>query len=54
VITHGAGSFSDEAAVPVIGMQSVTDLNLPWHFRMMVKTAVTNHSVFTTRHNGKL
>jgi len=53
VIAHSARSLSDETAVPVVGMQSVPNLDLSRHFRMMVKTTVTNHSVFTTRHNGK-
>jgi len=35
-------------------MQSVPDLNFSGHFGMMVKTAVTDDSVLTTRHNGEL
>jgi len=54
VIAHSARSLCDEAAIPVIGMQSVPDLNLSRYFRMMVKTAVTNNSVFAKRNDGKL
>jgi len=35
-------------------MQSIPDLDLSRQFRMMVKTAVTNNSVFATRNDGKL
>ena len=35
-------------------MQSVPDLDLSRHFRMMEKTAVTDDSVFATRDDGKL
>jgi len=35
-------------------MQPVSDLDFSRHFRMMVKAAITNNSVFTTRHNGEL
>jgi len=54
MIAHSAGGFADEAAIPVTGMQSVPDLDLPRHFRMMVKAAVTNNSVFTAQHDRKL
>jgi len=54
VIAYSARSFGDEAAVPVIGMQSVPDLDLSRHFRMMVKTAVTKNCVFASQDNGKL
>jgi hypothetical protein len=53
VITHGAGGFSDEAAIPGIGMQSVSDFDLARHFRT-VETTITNNSVFTARDDGKL
>jgi len=54
VIAHSARSFSDEAAVPVVGMQSVPDLDLSWHFRMVKKTTVTNRRVVCAQDNGKL
>jgi len=54
MIAHSAGGFADEAAIPVTGMRSVPDLDLPRHFRMMVKAAVTNNSVFTAQHDRKL
>jgi len=54
MIAHSAGGFTNEAAIPVVGMQSVPDLDLPRHFRMMVKAAVTNKNVFASRHDGKL
>src|SRR5882762_8654097 len=54
VIAHRACGFSHEAAIPVIGMQPVADLDLPWHFRMMIKTAVTDNRVLATRDHGKL
>ena len=54
MIAYSARGFGDQAAIPVFGMQSVPDLDLSRHFRMMVKTAVTDNSVFATRHNGKL
>ncbi len=54
MIADSARGFGDKAAIPVIGMQSVPDLHLSRHFRMMVKTAVTNNSIFATQNNGKL
>jgi hypothetical protein len=54
MIAHSARCFSDKAAIPVIRVEPVPDLDLSRHFRMMVKTAVTDDRVFATRHNGKL
>jgi hypothetical protein len=54
VITNCECSFGEQAAIPVIGIQSVPDLDLARHFRMMVETAVTTNSVFATRDNSKL
>jgi hypothetical protein len=54
VITHSARCFRDEAAVPVIGVQSVPDFNFPRLFSVMIKTAVTDNRFFATRHHGKL
>jgi len=54
VLAYSARGFSDKAAIPVIGMQSVPDLDLSRYFWMMVKTAVTNKNVFASRHDGKL
>jgi len=54
VIAHRACGFSHEAAIPVIGMQAIPDLDLPWHFSMMIKTAVTDNRVLATWDHGKL
>jgi len=54
VIAHSTRGFADEAAVPVIGMQSVPDLDLPRHFSVMKETAVTDNRVLATWDHGKL
>ena len=54
VIANRARGFGDQAAIPVIGMQAVTDLDFPWHFSMMIKTAVTDNRVLATWDHGKL
>jgi len=54
VIAHSARGFGNEAAVPVIGIQSVPDLDLTWHFSMMEKTAVTDDRFLAARDHGKL
>jgi len=54
VIANRACGFGDQAAIPVIGMQPVTDLDLPWHFSMMIETAVTDNHVLATWDHGKL
>jgi len=54
VIAHSARGFTNEAAIPIIGMQSVPDLDFPRHFRVLKKPAVTDNPLFTTRDNGKL
>jgi len=54
VIAHSARGFGDEAKVPVIGIQSVPDLDLTRHFSVMKKTAVTDDRFLATRDNGKL
>jgi len=54
VIAHSARGFSDEAAIPVIGIQSVPDFDLARHFRVLKKTAVTDNPCFTARGHGKL
>jgi len=42
VISDGARTFSDEAAVPVIGVQSIADLDVfDAMLRMIKETAVT-------------
>jgi len=53
VIAHSARRFSDKAAIPIIRMQSVADLDLSRHFRMMMKTAVTDDCVRATWRDGK-
>jgi len=53
VLAYSARGFSDKAAIPVIGMQSVPDLDLSRYFWMMVKTAVTDDRDLTTWHYGK-
>jgi len=54
VISHGSRCFGDEAPIPVIGMQSIPDLDFSRYFRMMVKTTVTNDCVCVTGNNRKL
>ena len=62
MIAHGAGGFSGESAVPIIGMQSVTNLDvLDSMFRMMEEAAVAkqrevgfSHRRRIARHNGEL
>jgi len=54
VIAHRARGFGDEAAIPVIGMQSVADLDLPRHFSMLEKTAVADNRILAPRDHGKL
>jgi len=54
VIAHRTCGFSHEAAIPVIGMQAVPDLDLSWQFSMMIKTAVTDNRVLATCDHGKL
>jgi len=54
VIAHSARRFADEAAIPIIRMQSVPDLDFLRHFRVLKKTAVTDNPLFTTRDHGKL
>jgi len=55
VITHGARGLSNEAAVPVIWMQSVADLDVfDPVLRMIEETAVTDDHALATRDDGKL
>jgi len=55
VITHGARGFSNKAAVPVIGMESVPDLDVfDLMLRMIKETAVTDERILVTRENGEL
>jgi hypothetical protein len=54
VIADRARSFGDEAAIPVIGMQWVADLDLPRHFSVLEKTAVTDNRIFARRDHRKL
>jgi len=55
VVTHGPRGFGDEAAIPVIGMQSVTDFDVfDAIFRMIKETAVTDNCVPAARDDGKL
>jgi len=54
VIAHSARGFGDETTVPVIRIQSVSDLDLTRHFSVMKKTAVTDDRFLATRDNGKL
>jgi len=55
VITDGARGFGDEATVPVIGMQSVADLDVFDGMLGVIKeTAVTNNRVLAARDDGKL
>jgi len=55
VITDGARGFSNEAAVPVIGMQSIADLDvLDGVFWVIKETAVTNDRVLAAGDDSKL
>jgi len=55
VITNGARGFSNEAAVPVVGMQSIADLDVfDGMLRMIKETAVTYNPVLAARDDGKL
>src|SRR5438132_1340982 len=55
VISHGARGFSNKAAVPVIGMESVPDLDVfDVMLRMIKETAVTDERILVTRENGEL
>jgi hypothetical protein len=55
VITHGARGFSNEAVVPVVGMQAIADLDVFDGMLWVVKeTAVTYDHVLTARDDGKL
>jgi len=54
VLAHSARRLGNEAAIPVIGIQPVPDLNFTRHFSVMEKTAVTDDRVLATRDNGKL
>jgi hypothetical protein len=55
VITNSARGFGNEAAVPVIGIQSVADLDVfDAVFRMIKETAVTDDRILAARHDGKL
>jgi len=55
VITHGARGFSNKAAVPVIGMESVPDLDVfDLMLGMIKETAVTDERILVTRDNGEL
>ncbi|HEX3619344.1 MAG TPA: hypothetical protein VHU16_03140, partial [Candidatus Udaeobacter sp.] len=48
VITNSARGFGNEAAVPVIGIQSVADLDVfDAVLRMIKETAVTGNRVLT-------
>jgi len=55
VISDGARTFSNQAAVPVIGIQSIADLDVfDAMLRMMKETAVTDNRLFAPRDYGKL
>jgi len=55
VITDGARGFSNEAAVPVIGMQSIADLDIfDGVFWVVKETAVTHDRVLAAGDDGKL
>ena len=55
MIADGARGFSDEPAVPVIGIQSVADLDIfDAMLRMIKETAVTDNRVLAARDDGKL
>jgi len=54
VIANSARGFGDEAAIPVIGMQPIPDLDLSWQFSVMVKTTVADDRVFSLWNDGKL
>src|SRR5207247_2112242 len=50
-----AREFSNKAAVPVIGMESVPDLDVfDVMLRMIKETAVTDERILVTRENGEL
>jgi len=55
VITHGARGFSNETAVPVIGVQSVADLDVfDAMLRVIKETAVADECVLAAPDDGKL
>ena len=54
MIADSARGFSDETAIPVIGMQPISDLDFSWQFRVMVKTTVADDRVFSFWNDGKL
>jgi len=55
VITHGVRGFSNEAAVPVIGIESVPDLDVfDLMLGMIKETAVTDERILVTQDNGEL
>jgi len=55
VIAYCTRSFSNEAAVPVIRIKAVADLDVfDAVLRMMKETAVTDDRVLAARHDGKL
>jgi len=55
VITNSARGFGNEAAVPVIGIQSVADLDVfDAVLRMIKETAVTDDRILAARDYGKL
>jgi|SRR5438046_3549677 len=55
VITDGARGFSNKAAVPIIGMQSIADLDVFDAMLWVIKeTAVTNNRVLAPRDDSKL
>ena len=55
MITDGARGFSDQAAIPVIGVQSVADLDvLDAVLRMTKETAVTDDCVIVADGHGPL
>jgi hypothetical protein len=55
VITDGARSLGDEAAVPVVWIQPVADLDVfNAMLRMIKEAAITDDRVLAPRDNGKL
>jgi hypothetical protein len=55
VITHSARGFSDKTAVPVIGIQSIADLDVfNAMLRVIKETAITDNCVLATGCDCKL
>src|SRR5581483_8149135 len=54
VIANRACGFGDQAAVPIGGIEPVTNFHFAWQFRVMQKAAITQHALFAAENDGKL